>query len=84
MTSVILIDGRAAGVWDFVAKPSPELRLFFFTAPDAQTRRVVHSLAAELAQTLTDGPSRVVERDHMTPLTQGTAGSFLSPLKDPR
>lgn len=84
VTSVILIDGRAGGVWDFVAKPSPELRLFFFALPDAQARRVVHALAAELAGTLTDGPALVVERDHMRPLTQGTAGSFLSPLNDPR
>ena len=83
VTSVILVHGRAAGVWDFVAKPSPELRLFFFASPDAQTRRLVHALAAELAGTLTGGPAPVVERDNMTPLTQGTAGSFLSPLKDP-
>ncbi len=83
-TSVILIGGQAAGVWDFVAKPSPELRLLFFAPPDAQTRRAVHADAAELAQSLAGGPARVVERDHMTPLTRGTAGSFLSPLKDPR
>ncbi|HEX9124314.1 MAG TPA: winged helix DNA-binding domain-containing protein [Actinomycetota bacterium] len=82
-TSVILIDGRAAGVWDFVAKPSPEVRLFFFDSLDAQTRRRVRTLAAELAGFLTDHPVPVVERNRMTPLTQRTAGRFLSPLKDP-
>ncbi len=84
VTSVILIDGRAAGVWDYVAKPSPELRLFFLAPPDAQTRRAVRAHAAELAGILADGSARVVERDYMAPLTQGTTGSFLSPLKDPR
>jgi hypothetical protein len=84
VTSVILVDGRAAGVWDFAARPSPELRLFFLAPPDTQTRRIVHAHAAELAETLTDGSARVVERDYMTPLAQGTTGSFLSPLKDPR
>ncbi len=82
VTSVILIDGRAAGVWDFAARPSPEIRLFFFAAPDLPTRRAARALAAELAGTLAKGPARVVECDHMTPLTQGTTGSYLSPLKD--
>ena len=84
VTSVILIDGRAAGVWDLIARPSPELRLFFLAPPDPQTRRAIHAQAAELAGTLTDGSAQVVECDHMTPLTQATTGSFLSPLKDPR
>jgi hypothetical protein len=84
VTSVILIDGRAAGVWDLIARPSPEFRLFFLAPPDPQTRRAIHAQAAELAGTLTDGSAQVVECDHMTPLTQATTGSFLFPLRDPR
>ncbi len=82
VTSVIVTGGRAAGIWDFVPKPSPELRLFYFAPPDAQTRRTVRALAAELAGNLTCGMGRVVECERMTPLQQGTMGSFLSPLKD--
>ncbi len=83
MTSVILIDGRAAGVWDFAAKPSPRIRLFFFAPPELPARRAAHALATELAGTLAKGPAQLVECDHMTPLTQGTASSYLSPLTDP-
>ncbi len=83
-TSVILIDGRAAGVWDFAVQPSPEIRLFFFAPPDLPARRTAHSLAAELAGTLAKSPAPVVECDHMTPLTQGTTSSYLSPLADLR
>jgi hypothetical protein len=83
-TSVILIGGHAAGVWGFVAKPSPELRLFFFKSPDSAARARVLTIANEIAEFLTDKPTLVTEVDRMTPLTHGTAGSFLSPLKDAR
>ena len=82
-TSVILIAGRAAGVWDFIAEPSPELRLLFFDPLDADTRRHVRSVAADVAEFLADHSARVVEREHMRPLTQRPAGAVLSPLKDP-
>ena len=84
VTSVILVAGRVAGVWDFVPKPSPELRLLFFDSPDDLTRRRVRALAAEVGEFLTDGPADVAELDRMTPLTDRTAGRFLGPLRDPR
>lgn len=84
VTSVILVAGRVAVVWDFVAKPSPELRLLFFDSPDDLTRRRVRALAADVGEFLTDGPADVAEHDRMTPLTDRTAGRFLSPLRDPR
>ncbi len=83
-TSVILIGGRVAGVWDSVATPSPELRLFFFGSPHVATRARVLAAASETAEFLTGEPAPVMEVDVMTPLTQRTAGSFLSPLKDAR
>ncbi len=81
-TSVILIAGRAAGVWDFVAGPAPELAMFFFDSPDAVSRARVQAIAIELAAFLAGVSARVVEVDHMRPLTEGSAGAFLSPLKD--
>lgn len=79
---MILIAGRAAGVWDFIAEPSPELRLLFFDPLDADTRRHVRSVAPDVAEFLADRSARVVEREHMRPLTQRPAGAVLSPLKD--
>lgn len=81
-TSVILVGGRVAGVWDFVRKSSPELRLFSFGPLDAGTRRRVRSYATDLAAFLSDGPATVVETTRMTPLTGRTTGGFQSPLRD--
>jgi hypothetical protein len=81
-TSVILIGGRVAGVWDMVAKPSPGLRVCFFGSLDAATRARVLAAANDTAEFLTGASAPVIEVDHMTPLRQGTAGSFLSPLKN--
>lgn len=81
-TSVILVGGRVAGVWDLVRRPSPELRLFFLGPLDAGTRRRVRSHATDLAAFLSDGPAAVVETTGMTPLSGRTAGGFQSPLKD--
>jgi hypothetical protein len=80
-TSVILIGGRAVGVWDYIAEPSPELRLVFFDPPDGESRARVLAVAPEVARFLTDAPARVTELDRMSPLSKETAGSFLSPLK---
>lgn len=81
-TSVILVGGRVAGVWDFVRRPSPELRLFSFGPLDAGTRRRVRSHATDLAAFLSDGQAAVVETTRMTPLTGRTTGGFQSPLQD--
>ena len=82
VTSVILVAGRVAGVWDLVVEPAPELRLHFFDSPAAQVRRRVRTLAAEVGELLTDVPAAAVELDRMTPLAQRTAGGFLSPLRN--
>jgi hypothetical protein len=55
--------------------------MFFFDPADETARDRSQSVAAELAKFLTDGEARVRTLDRMTPLTKGTAGSFLSPLK---
>lgn len=83
-TSVILTGGRVAGIWDLVMKPSPELRLFFFEAPGPGTRTAVHVAASDLAEFVTGAPAPVIEVAHMTPLSEGTTGSFQSPLRDAR
>lgn len=83
-TSVILLDGRVAGVWDLVADPTPELRLCFFNAVDARTRRRVHARATDVAAFVTDHAVPVVEVDRMVPLTDQSAGRFRSPLSGER
>jgi hypothetical protein len=83
MTSVILLDGRLAGVCDLVAHPA-ELRLCFFDAVETATRRGVHSLAIDVAAFVTGDAVPVVKVDRMTPLTDRSAGRFRSPLGEDR
>jgi hypothetical protein len=83
VTSVILVDGRVAGVWDLVEAPARELRLFFFEPPAAHTRCRVHGRAADVAELLTGGSAPVIEVDRMTTLTERRAGAVLSPLGPP-
>jgi hypothetical protein len=78
-TSVILLDGRVAGIWDLVADLA-ELRLCFFDAVDTRTRRRVHALAANVAAFMTADAIPVVEVDRAAPLTDRSAGRFRSPL----
>lgn len=82
-TSVILVDGRAAGVWDLIAGHPPEMRLCYFGSVAARTRRLVHALATDVAMFLTGGTAIVSEVDRMIPLTDRSAGRFLSPLSAP-
>lgn len=79
-TSVILLGGRAAGVWDLIAGRPPEMRLCFFGSVGAPTRRRVHKIAADVAAFLTGDTAVVSEVDRMIPLTDRSAGRFLSPL----
>lgn len=79
-TSVILIGGRVAGIWDVIEAPSPELRLFSVEPPDASTRRRVGAVATDVAQFLLGRPARVREVERMLPLTTRVLGGFQSPL----
>ena len=83
VTSVILVSGKVAGVWDHVEGPVPELRLHLFDRPDPRTRRRLHALATEVGEFLAPGPVAVVEVERMAPLTGRAMGSVLSPLRDP-
>ena len=79
-TSVILLDGRVAGVWDLVAGRPPELRLCFFDAVGASARRRVRALAADITEFVAGESARISEVDRMAPLTGRSAGRFQSPL----
>ena len=79
-TSVILVDGRVAGVWHLLAGRPPELRLCFFDAIGASVRRRVRAVAAEITDFVTGESARISEVDRMTPLTGRSPGRFQSPL----
>jgi Winged helix DNA-binding domain len=80
-TSVALVDGRIAGVWD-VLTPSGEMGFFPF---NALTRSVTDQIRLELARIgsfITGTTVEVRQVCQMVPLTERRAGWVLKPLRD--
>lgn len=83
-TSVILIRGRVAGVWDFEPAGGPQqpiFKLFFFADPGEDLRGQVHDEALAVGRFIADADVGILECAGMTPLPQRTAGGMMSPLK---
>jgi hypothetical protein len=80
-TSVVLIDGRVAGIWDVLAQRR-EARFFLFTTPtNAVEERLRLDLAA-VSAAITGSAVTVRRSERMTPLTERRAGWMLKPLHD--
>jgi hypothetical protein len=83
-TSTILVDGRVAGVWDFVpgrGKGTPTLKLFFFEEPRDAIRHRVYQEAEGVGRFIARKEVAIEQCATMTPLTHRTAGTMMSPLK---
>jgi len=79
-TSTILIDGRVVGVWDFSEVPKPTVKLFLFHKLERKLLRAVESRARAMGKFMGDKAVTIEMCDQMVPLTQRTAGGFMSPL----
>jgi hypothetical protein len=83
-TSTILIDGRVAGVWDFEQTHGAHeaaLKLFFFDGVGQAVRDRVFQEGESVGHFIAGRHVPIEECQTMTPLTQRTAGSMMSPLK---
>lgn len=80
VTSVVLIDGRVAGVWDLADTPKPAARVLLFD-PDHRQRQRVLERAAETAAFWFDDAVRVEEYASMVPLRR-RSGVMRRPLDD--
>jgi hypothetical protein len=79
-TSTILVDGRVAGVWDLSQGPKPTVKLFIFHDLEKKLLRAVESRARAMGKFIGDKTVAIEMCDQMVPLTQRTAGGFMSPL----
>jgi hypothetical protein len=79
-TSTILVDGRVVGVWDFSEVPKPTVKLFLFHKLEKKLLRAVESRARAMGKFIGDKTVAIEMCDQMVPLTQRTAGGFMSPL----
>ncbi len=76
--ATILFDGEIIGVWDF---KEPLIKIFLFSHVEADVMRKVEEKARSLGTFISGKEVKVKECDSMIPLTQRTAGGFMSPLK---
>ena len=81
-TSTILLGGRIVGIWDFVEKPRPLVKLYLFRAVARGVRDEIYAKAQALGVFMADREVEVKECDAMVPLPRRTAGAFMSPLRD--
>lgn len=81
-TSTILVDGKVIGVWDFAEKREPLIKLFLFEGVDGSMLKDIHFVAKKIGEFIVNREVQTKECDCMIPLTQRTAGSVMSPLRD--
>jgi hypothetical protein len=81
-TSTILVNGKVVGVWDFDDKDAPSIKLHFFSQPPPDLLAGVRREAAQLAEFISEEEAIIEECSLMTPLTDRSAGGFMSPLKE--
>lgn len=82
-TSTILLDGRVIGIWDIPKKKEPVIKILLFSNKlNENTLEKVFSKAKAIGKFITDSEVEIQQCDSIIPLTQRTAGGYLSPLKD--
>jgi hypothetical protein len=81
-TSTIIFSGRVAGVWDYQTHGEPAIKVHFFDEVSDEIRDRIKGEAYALGKFIFEEGAGVVPCSTMTPLTERTAGSMMSPLKD--
>ena len=81
-TTTILINGSVVGIWDFIEKPEPLIKIYIFKETDAKIMEAIKAACQKLGTFLTGKNVRIKECTKMIPLTKQTRGRFMSPLKE--
>ena len=81
VTSVILVDGKVVGVWDFESGEESFVKLHFFRKIRKEIHDDIYDRAGSLGRFIAGSEVRVRECETMVPLKERTAGSVMSPLK---
>ncbi len=81
-TSTILVNGEVIGIWDFADKHEPLIKLFLFEGVKESLLKDIHFAAKKIGEFIAYREVQTKECDCMIPLTQRTAGSVMSPLRD--
>jgi hypothetical protein len=81
-TSVILVDGKVLGIWDYKVMNNLEVKLYWFKKPAADIRKRAEDLARAQGRFISGQDVLVRTCARMRPLSQRTVGGFMSPLKE--
>lgn len=81
-TTTIILNGKIIGVWDVVEKPEPTIKTFLFKEINDEVKHLLKIKATTLGKFITEKDVVVKECKKMEPLTDRTAGNFMTPLKN--
>lgn len=82
ITSTIFLEGVAIGVWDAEEKSEPLVKFHLFHSIESELLDELYSKARDIGQFLFDNNVNIRKCEKMSPLTERTAGGFMSPLKN--
>ena len=80
-TSIILVDGKVVGVWDFEGGEESFVQLHIFGKIRKEIQDDIYDRAIGLGRFIAGNEVRIRECESMVSLKVRTAGSFMSPLK---
>jgi len=80
-TSVILVNGKVVGVWDFEGGEESFVKLHIFRKIGKEIFDDIYDRAGSLGRFIAGSEVRIRECESMVPLKERTAGSVMSPLK---
>ncbi len=81
-TSAIFSDGVAVGVWDIEEKPKPKIKYHLFNSLEKDLIAELHSEAIRIGKFYFGEEIQILNCKSMVPLTERTAGGFMTPLKN--
>ena len=81
-TATILINGKVIGVWDVEEKPEPLVKFYLFNSIEDNLKNRLFERAQKIGTFCLDINVQIKECSSMTPLTDRSAGGFMTPLKN--
>jgi hypothetical protein len=81
-TFSIILDGKVIGVWDTEIKPEPVIKLHLFNPIEKNLQKELYSKAQKVGEFYLESKIQIKQCAAMAPLSERTAGGFLTPLKN--
>ena len=83
-TSIILLNGRVVGIWDFEDAELPIVKVFYLNEVNNDCKKEIAAQAVKTGRFISGQDVQLQQCETMTPLTQRSAGSVMTPLKELR